>query len=82
MSDSEEEQMDYTKRIAFSDSKAEDQPRTKLVEVSEKTNQFLLDKCTPRAINVERKDMRDQYPLPKVPATGTPQLDPCICSCA
>ena len=76
MSDSKEEQMDYTKRITFSDSEAEDQPPTKLAEVSEKTKQFLQDKCTRRVLNAEHLELRDHYPLQKVPATKTPQLDP------
>ena len=75
MSDSESEEMDYSRAVVFSDSGAEDQPNTKLVEVSEKTRKFLHEKCTRRVPNRERKEMRDCYPLPKVPATRTPQLD-------
>ena len=40
MSDFEEEHMDYSKVVQFSDSEAEDQPAGKLVEVSEKTRTF------------------------------------------
>ena len=68
--------MDYSKTVHFSDSEAEDQPTTKLVEVSEKTGNFLREKCTRRLFNTERKELRDNYPLPKVPAMRTPQLDP------
>ena len=75
MSDSESEGMDYSERIVFSDSEAEDQPNTRLVEVSEKTKKFLHEKCTRRVPNSDRKVLRDRYPLPKVPATRTPQLD-------
>ena len=59
MSDSEEERMDYTRIVHFSDSEAEDQPSTKLMEVSEKTKKFLHEKCTPRVTNSERKQLRD-----------------------
>ena len=69
MSDSEEEQMDNSKVPTFSDSEAEDQPPSKLVEVSEKARIFLHEKCTRRVPNSERKDLRDRYLLPKVPAT-------------
>ena len=68
--------MDYSKTVHFSHSEAEDQPTTKLVEVSEKTGKFLRKKCTRRLPNTERKELWDHYPLPKVPATRTPQLDP------
>ena len=75
MSDSEEEAMDYTKEVTFSDSEAEEQ-YGKVVEVSEKTSKFLREKCTRRVSNAERKYLRDRYQLPKVPATRTPQPDP------
>ena len=67
--------MDYSKPVTFSDSDTED---SKVVEVSEKTAKFLRDKCIRRMPNSERKQLRDRYPLPKVPATRTPQLDPFI----
>ena len=67
--------MDYSKQFQFSDSEAEDQPAGKLVEDSEKTRNVLHKKCTRRMPNSERKLLRDRYPLPKVPATRTPQLD-------
>jgi hypothetical protein len=59
MSDSEEESMDYSKGVTFSESEAEDQPKTKVVEVSEKTRKFLQEKCTRRVPNSERKELRD-----------------------
>ena len=68
--------MDYSQQLYFSESEAEDQPSTKVVEVSEKTRKLLHEKCTRRVPNSERKQLRDPYPLPKVPATRTPQLDP------
>ena len=46
------------------------------MEVSEKAKKFLHEKCTRRVTNSERKQLKDTYPLPKVPATRTPQLDP------
>ena len=71
MSEDEDGPMDYSK-VVFSDSEAEDQPNDKMVEVSEKTKKFLQEKCTRRVLNCDRMD---HYPLPKVPATRTPQLD-------
>ena len=65
MSDSEEEEMDYTKGVDFSESETEDQPPVKLVEVSEKTKKFLQDKCTRRVSNAERKELRGHYQLQK-----------------
>ena len=76
MSDSEDEIMDYTKEVAFSDSETEDQSRAKIVEVSERTSKFLQEKCTRRVPNSERREIRDKFPLPKVPATRPAQLDP------
>lgn len=70
MSDSEEEQMDYTRPIRFSDSEA-----AELIEVSEKMEKLFHENCTWRVTNTVRKELRDPYPLPRVPATRTPQLD-------
>ena len=75
MSDSEEETTDLTKPIDFPDSDVEDQTESKIVEVSEKTRSLLFDSCTQRMPNPDRLRARSQYPLPKVPATRTPQLD-------
>ena len=72
MSDSEKEEMDYGKEVTFSDSEAENQPTSKLLEVSEKTRTFLTDKCTWRLQNGDRMQWHSPYPLPKVPAS---QLD-------
>ena len=74
MSDNEDAPMDYSE-VVFSDSEAEDQPNDKMVEVSEKTKKFLQEKCTQRVLNRDRMQIRGHYPLPKVPATRTPQLD-------
>ena len=65
--------MDYSE-VIFSDSEAEDQPNDKIV-VSEKTRKFLHEKCTRRVPNSDRMQIRGYYPLPRVPATRTPQLD-------
>ena len=46
-----------------------------LVEVSEKTARFLHEKCTSSMPNEVRLKARRRYPLPKVSATKTPQLD-------
>ena len=76
MSDPEEEAMDYSKEVEFSDSGTEDQSRpTKIMEVSERTGKFLQESCTRRVPNSERRVLRDKYPLPKVPATRPAQLD-------
>jgi hypothetical protein len=74
MSDDEDAPMDYSE-VVFSDSEAEDQPNDKMLEVSEKTKKFLQEKCTRRVPNRDRMQIRGHYPLPKVPATRTPQLD-------
>ena len=76
MSDPEEEAMDYSKEVEFSDSETEDQSRiTKIMEVSERTGKFLQESRTRRVPNSERRVLRDKYPLPKVPATRPAQLD-------
>ena len=74
VSDDEDAPMDYSE-VVFSDSEAEDQPNDKMVEVSEKTKKILQEKCTRRVLNRDRMQIRGHYPLPKVPATRTPQLD-------
>ena len=74
MSDFEEEEVDYSKAVTFSDSETEDQSKTTVVEVSERTEKYLQE--TERVSNSERKEVRDRSLLPKVPATRTPQLDP------
>ena len=45
------------------------------VNVSERIEKLLREKCTRRVTNTVRKELRDPYPLPKVPATRNPQLD-------
>ena len=52
-----------------------DEEQEDLVEVSEKTSKFLHLKCTRSVTNETRKRVRTSYPLPKVPATRSPQLD-------
>ncbi len=46
-----------------------------LVEVSEATAELLTERCTLGLKNDARLKARRRYPLPKVPATKTPQLD-------
>ena len=77
METEEPESIDYGAKINFSDSEHEDssQVTSKLREVSEKTRSFLTDKCTKSLSNKVRLRTRNQYLLPKVPATKTPQLD-------
>ena len=76
MSDPESEEMNYTEVVSFSEAESEDHSHIKVVEMSERTVKFLQEKCTRRVPNSERKDIRDRYPLPKVPATRPAQLDP------
>ena len=77
----ENEVMDYTEDINFHDSGDEEVDRNptgedqKLCEVSEKTRVLLVQACSKRAPNSIRRKVRCPYPLPKVPATRTPQLD-------
>ena len=78
MSDSEDERMDYTRPIWFSDSEAEDRPPSKLIEVSEKTEKLLLEKCTWRVTNTVRKELRDPYSIPSSqgPSNWNPTAGP------
>ncbi len=55
----------------FLDSDEESDP----VEVSEATAELLTERCTLGLKNDARLKARRRYPLPKVPATKTPQLD-------
>lgn len=41
-------------------------------------DKFLFKKCTWRVPNTERKQMWDNFPLPKVPPTIPAQLDPTL----
>ena len=75
MSASEDEAIDYSKEVIFNNSETEDQSCAKVVEVSERTAKFLQEKCTRRVPNTERRSIRDEFPLPKVPATRLAQLD-------
>ena len=50
--------------------------KSHLVEVSEETRCFLVDKCTCGIANEVRRRTWSRFPLPKVAATKTPQLDP------
>ena len=54
--------MDYAAEVHFSDSETEDQSRTKLTEVSERTGKFLREKCTRRVPNSERREIREKIP--------------------
>ena len=50
----------------------------KLVEVSEHTSTFLTDCCKQSLPNNVRLEVRRNFPLPKVAATRTPQMDPVL----
>ena len=67
-------------QVHFSDSGTEDQSRTKLMEVSVRTEKFLWEKCTQRVPNTERREIREKFPLPKVPETRLVQLHPMMAS--
>ena len=54
--------MDYSERIVFSDSEAEDQPNTRLVEVLEKDKKFLHEKCTRSAPTDPRSMVQGRMP--------------------
>lgn len=68
-SDYEEPPMDYSKEPTW------EEDSTKLREVSEETSSLLSEACTSRLSNATRLGYRKAYPLPRVPATRTPQLD-------
>ena len=53
----------------------DDGDHTNLREVSEETRKLLEDKCTRSVPNDQRLKIRNNYPLPRVPATRTPQMD-------
>ena len=71
MDEDENELPDYEAEITFDD---EDET-PKLVEVSEKTKEFLEECCGRSLTNANRIKTRSRFPLPKVAATKTPQLD-------
>jgi hypothetical protein len=75
MSDVEEEGIDYNADLQWASDTESD---ARLVEVSEKTRRFLAERFTQRVPNSTRLATRRQFPLPKVPATRTPQLDQVI----
>lgn len=52
-----------------------DDEEADVVEVSEATAELLTERCTLGLKNEARLKTRRRYPLPKVPATRTPQLD-------
>ena len=70
------EKPNYDDPIHFEDTDDEDQTEGSLMEVSEETKKFLTEKCTWSVLNSIRRKTRSRYPLPKVAATKTPQLDP------
>ena len=78
----EEESPNYRSRPSFDASDEEDTPGSgtgpELCDVSEETHTFLTDCCTRSVPNEIRKRSRSRYPLPRVPATKCPNLDPFI----
>ena len=66
----------YSEHINFDGSDTEAQAGVlKLVEVSKETESLLTEKCTSWLLNSECLKSRNNYTLPKVPATKTPTLD-------
>ena len=70
------ERPDYSIPVEWSDEEPEVPTESTLMEVSKETKRFLVDKCTRGVANEVRRRTRGRYPLPKVAATKTPQLDP------
>ena len=68
---------DYSEHINFdgSDTTEAQAGVSKLVEVSKEMESLLTEKCTSQLPNSERLKGRNNYALPKVPATKTPSLD-------
>ena len=67
---------DYSKIVQFADdSDAEGRPKSKVAEVSKTTEALLRESCLRRLANNTRLKIRDNYYLPQVAATRTPQLD-------
>ena len=77
MDDDPDERPSYNESLPFLDSDDEEDDG-KLRDVSEKTHAFLTKKCTRCVPNETRLRTRGRFPLPRVPATRTPQLDPFI----
>ena len=72
----EHEHPDYSEGVTFVDSDDEDSGEQCTTEVSEETHTFLTRRCTCSLTNEAQKKIQKRFPLPKVPATKTPQLDP------
>ena len=67
---------DYSEIVQFADdSDAEERPTGKVAEVSKTTEALLRESCSRRLANNVRLKIRDNYSLPQVAATRTPQLD-------
>ena len=67
---------DYSEIVQFAnDSDAEGRPTGKVAEVSKTTEALLRESCSRRLANNVRLKIRDNYSLPQVAATRTPQLD-------
>ena len=71
--DENEESINYNETITFVDSDNEDMDG--MVVVSEETQAFLTKKFTQSVTNESRLKTQRCFPLPKVAATRTPQLD-------
>ena len=67
------EKPNYTERVHWDSDEKEENP--KLIEVSEKTQGLLVEVCMRSVPNSVRRKTCSSYPLPKVAATKTPQMD-------
>lgn len=70
------ERPDYDSPVVWPSDEEPEASEPYLMEVSEETRRFLVDKCTRGVANDVRRRTRSRFPLPKVAATKTPQLDP------
>ena len=61
MSDFEEEEVDYSKAVTFSDSETEDQSKTTVVEVSERTEKYLQET---ESVKLRAEGSAGQIPTP------------------
>lgn len=70
-----EELPDYSAEVQFDASEMGGEDIAELTEVSDETHQLLTTVCTRSVSNEKRKRIRSDFPLPKVPATRSPNLD-------
>lgn len=67
--------MDYSTEDWDKDSNSGDQPNTKLFKVEEKTEKFLSTHFSATVSNPTRRQWKEKYGAPNLPATACPNLD-------